>query len=168
MRSISKVPEAVAGLLALVDFSPTDAEAWAELADVYLEQGLYAQAIYALEEVLVLVPNAWNVRFLLLDHLFCFLFSFFFFVFSLLVFFVSSPLIASSKCSLFVLCFGAHLTSCCSFSRCMLAWARSNTWLQRHLQAATRRPRKSTPPNHSSGSVEASSSATTTCVATTA
>lgn len=48
--------------MALLDFSPTDAEAWAELADVYLEQGLYAQAVYALEEVLVLAPNAWNVH----------------------------------------------------------------------------------------------------------
>jgi tetratricopeptide (TPR) repeat protein len=41
--------------------SPTDAEAWAELADLYLSQGLYPQAIFALEEVLVLMPNAWNV-----------------------------------------------------------------------------------------------------------
>lgn len=38
-----------------------DAEAWAELADIYFSQGLYAQAIYSLEEVLVLAPNAWNV-----------------------------------------------------------------------------------------------------------
>lgn len=29
---------------------------------MYLEQGLYAQAVYALEEVLVLSPNAWNVH----------------------------------------------------------------------------------------------------------
>lgn len=41
--------------------SPTDAEAWAELSDLYLSQGLYSQAIFALEEVLVLAPNAWNV-----------------------------------------------------------------------------------------------------------
>ena len=45
----------------LVDMSPTDAEAWAELSDLYLTQGLYSQAIFALEEVLVLAPNAWNV-----------------------------------------------------------------------------------------------------------
>jgi tetratricopeptide (TPR) repeat protein len=55
------VPDAVTGLVALLDMSPTDAEAWSELADVYLSQGLYPQAIYALEEVLVLIPNAWNV-----------------------------------------------------------------------------------------------------------
>jgi tetratricopeptide (TPR) repeat protein len=41
--------------------SPTDAEAWAELSDLYVAQGLYPQAIFALEEVLVLSPNAWNV-----------------------------------------------------------------------------------------------------------
>lgn len=62
LRSTNKISEAVAGLVALLDFSPTDAEAWAELADVYLEQGLYAQAVYALEEVLVLTPNAWNMH----------------------------------------------------------------------------------------------------------
>ncbi|OAA64513.1 tetratricopeptide repeat domain containing protein [Niveomyces insectorum RCEF 264] len=62
LRSLDKVPEAVAALIALLDFSPTDAEAWAELADLYLSQGLYAQAIYALEEVLVLAPNAWNMH----------------------------------------------------------------------------------------------------------
>ncbi|CAK7198282.1 Inositol phosphatase SIW14 [Sporothrix eucalyptigena] len=62
LRSMEKTAEAVAGLVALLDFSPTDSEAWAELADVYLEQGLYAQAVYALEEVLVLAPNAWNVH----------------------------------------------------------------------------------------------------------
>ena len=38
-----------------------DAEAWAELSDLYFSQGLYSQAIFALEEVLVLQPNAWNV-----------------------------------------------------------------------------------------------------------
>jgi len=51
----------VSALIALLDFSPTDAEAWAELSDLYFSQGLYAQAIYALEEVLILMPNAWNV-----------------------------------------------------------------------------------------------------------
>lgn len=58
---MGRIPDTVAALVALLDFSPTDAEAWTELADVYLSQGMYAQAIYALEEVLVLLPNAWNV-----------------------------------------------------------------------------------------------------------
>lgn len=62
LRSLDRTSDAVSGLLALVDMSPTDAEAWAELADVYLAQGLYSQAIYALEEVLVLQPNAWNIQ----------------------------------------------------------------------------------------------------------
>lgn len=59
---MGKVDESVSALISLLDFSPTDAEAWSELADLYLSQGLYSQAIYALEEVLVLQPNAWNVR----------------------------------------------------------------------------------------------------------
>jgi len=61
LRSLGRIPEAVAALIAMLDFSPTDAEAWAELADLYFSQGLYPQAIHALEEVLVLMPNAWNV-----------------------------------------------------------------------------------------------------------
>lgn len=62
LRSMGKTPEAIASLIWLLEFSPTDAEAWAELADLYLSQGLYSQAIHALEEVLVVTPNAWNVR----------------------------------------------------------------------------------------------------------
>jgi tetratricopeptide (TPR) repeat protein len=59
---MGRISEAVNALTSLLDMSPTDAEAWAELADLYLVQGLYAQAIFAQEEVLVLQPNAWNVR----------------------------------------------------------------------------------------------------------
>ncbi|KAI1261250.1 tetratricopeptide [Xylariaceae sp. FL1019] len=62
LRSMGRIPEAVNTLNSLLDVSPTDAEAWAELADVYLSQGLYSQAIFAQEEVLVLQPNAWNIH----------------------------------------------------------------------------------------------------------
>lgn len=48
-------------LNSLLEASPTDAEAWAELADLYVSQGLYQQGIFALEEVLLITPNAWNV-----------------------------------------------------------------------------------------------------------
>jgi cytochrome c-type biogenesis protein CcmH/NrfG len=58
---MGKEAEAIAALDALLAFSPTDAEGWSELSDLHLSQGHYAQAIFALEEVLVLVPNAWNV-----------------------------------------------------------------------------------------------------------
>ncbi|KPM41672.1 hypothetical protein AK830_g4905 [Neonectria ditissima] len=61
-RSMGKTTEAIASLIWLLEFSPTDAEAWAELADLYLSQGLYSQAIHALEEVLVVTPNAWNIH----------------------------------------------------------------------------------------------------------
>ncbi|KAF2972575.1 hypothetical protein GQX73_g982 [Xylaria multiplex] len=62
LRSMGRIPEAVNALNSLLDMSPTDAEAWAELADLYLAQGLYSQAIFAQEEVLVLQPNAWNIH----------------------------------------------------------------------------------------------------------
>lgn len=56
-----KRSEAITALVQLLDSSPTDPEAWAELADVYVAQGMYPQAIFALEEVLLITPNAWNV-----------------------------------------------------------------------------------------------------------
>ncbi|PHH91046.1 hypothetical protein CDD83_1885 [Cordyceps sp. RAO-2017] len=62
LRSMGKVSESITALNALLDFNSTDSEAWAELADMYLSLGLYPQAIFALEEVLVLMPDAWNIQ----------------------------------------------------------------------------------------------------------
>lgn len=62
LRSLNRVPEAVAALNQFLDSSPTDAEAWAELADLYVTQGMYQQGIFALEEVLLITPNAWNIH----------------------------------------------------------------------------------------------------------
>ncbi|KAK1069749.1 Inositol phosphatase SIW14 [Friedmanniomyces endolithicus] len=62
LRSVGKAAEAIADLTVLVDASPTDAEAWAELADLYLGQGGLEQAVYCLEEVLLVMPNAWNMH----------------------------------------------------------------------------------------------------------
>lgn len=45
----------------LLEASPTDIEAWTELSDLYLSKGLYPQAEFCLEEVLLAAPNAWNV-----------------------------------------------------------------------------------------------------------
>lgn len=61
MRSISRPVEAITALVELLDNTPTDAEAWAELSDIYQTQGLYQQAIFCLEEVLLIIPYAWNV-----------------------------------------------------------------------------------------------------------
>ncbi|KAK4104040.1 TPR-like protein [Parathielavia hyrcaniae] len=62
LRSMGRLSDATSALVQLLDFSPTDAEAWSELSAIYLSQGLYPQAIYAMEEVLVLAPNAWNIH----------------------------------------------------------------------------------------------------------
>lgn len=61
LKSLDKIPEAIVALNQFLDSSPTDAEAWAELADLYVSQGLYQQGIFALEEVLLVTPYAWNV-----------------------------------------------------------------------------------------------------------
>jgi len=62
LRSMGKTSEAVVALTALLDASPIDAESWSELADVYLTQGMFEQAIFSLEEVLLCTPNAWNIH----------------------------------------------------------------------------------------------------------
>lgn len=62
LKSQGRLSEATAVVTQLLDLSPIDAEAWAELAELYVAQGAFAQAIYCLEEVLLVVANAWNVR----------------------------------------------------------------------------------------------------------
>ncbi|KAK5142563.1 hypothetical protein LTR04_002185 [Oleoguttula sp. CCFEE 6159] len=62
LRSMGRPADATVALVGLVDTSPTDAEAWSELADLYLTQSAYTQAVYCLEEVLLITPNAWNMH----------------------------------------------------------------------------------------------------------
>ena len=63
LKSIGRPTEAIQTLVALLDISPTDAEAWSEVADVYMSLGQYAQAVFSLEEVLLTMPNAWSVSY---------------------------------------------------------------------------------------------------------
>lgn len=62
LRSMGRTADAITALTNLLDTSPTDAEAWAELSDLYLSQGLYEQSLFCLEEVLLVTPNAWNMQ----------------------------------------------------------------------------------------------------------
>lgn len=62
LRNLSRVNDAIDALVELLESSPTDIEAWAELADLYLAQDLFSQAIFCFEEILLVSPNAWNVR----------------------------------------------------------------------------------------------------------
>ncbi|KAK3072668.1 Inositol phosphatase SIW14 [Teratosphaeriaceae sp. CCFEE 6253] len=62
LRSMGRQSEAMEALISIVDDSATDAEAWAELADLYREQGAYEQAIFCLEECLLTTPQAWNMH----------------------------------------------------------------------------------------------------------
>jgi tetratricopeptide (TPR) repeat protein len=48
-------------LLQYLDICPTDAEVWSEVAEAYLHLKLYDQAIHCLEEVVVLMPQAYNM-----------------------------------------------------------------------------------------------------------
>lgn len=61
LRLMSRPAAAITSLIELLGATPTDAEAWCELADLYQSQGMGAQGIFCLEEVLLITPNAWNV-----------------------------------------------------------------------------------------------------------
>ncbi|KAK2750074.1 hypothetical protein FQN57_004566 [Myotisia sp. PD_48] len=62
LRSLSRHAEAISALVQFLDAFPTDAEAWCELSDMYQSQGMSSQAIYCLEEALLIVPNGWNLH----------------------------------------------------------------------------------------------------------
>ena len=61
LQSLSRTTEAINALTELLESSPTDIEAWTELSDLYLSQSLFPQAVFCLEEVLLVAPSAWNV-----------------------------------------------------------------------------------------------------------
>lgn len=62
LRGLGRLDQATKTLTELLDSSPIDAEAWAELAELYFSQSMHSQAVFCLEEVLLIMPNAWNVR----------------------------------------------------------------------------------------------------------
>lgn len=62
LKSMGRIGDAITALTVLLEHSPTDGEAWAELADLYAQQGAWGQAIYSMEEVLLIAPTSWSVR----------------------------------------------------------------------------------------------------------
>ncbi|KAK6534599.1 hypothetical protein TWF281_005907 [Arthrobotrys megalospora] len=62
LHHLSKKSEAISALATLVDLNPTDAESWSQLAQYYFELSMYSQAIFSLEEVLLILPNAYNIH----------------------------------------------------------------------------------------------------------
>ncbi|EXJ65001.1 hypothetical protein A1O7_01340 [Cladophialophora yegresii CBS 114405] len=62
MRSLGKPQDAISDLVQFVDSFPTDMEAWCELSDLYHSQACIPQAIFCLEEALIIAPNAWNLH----------------------------------------------------------------------------------------------------------
>jgi len=58
---MSREEDAISALVDFLEGFPTDAEAWCELADLYQTQGMNEQAIFSLEEALLITPNSWNV-----------------------------------------------------------------------------------------------------------
>ncbi|KIW72429.1 hypothetical protein PV04_00624 [Phialophora macrospora] len=62
MRSLGRPQDAITDLVQFVDSFPTDMEAWCELSDLYHSQACIPQAIFCLEEALIIAPNAWNLH----------------------------------------------------------------------------------------------------------
>ncbi|KAJ4344478.1 Inositol phosphatase SIW14 [Didymosphaeria variabile] len=62
LKSLGRTADAITALTVLVENSPTDAEAWAELSELYASTGALGQAIFCLEEVLLIMPNAWSAH----------------------------------------------------------------------------------------------------------
>ncbi|PKX90882.1 uncharacterized protein P174DRAFT_411972 [Aspergillus novofumigatus IBT 16806] len=62
LRALSRHTDAIHSLIDLLKAAPTDAEAWCELSDLYKSQGMGLQAIFCLEEALLIAPNAWNIH----------------------------------------------------------------------------------------------------------
>ncbi|KAL0632957.1 Inositol phosphatase SIW14 [Maublancomyces gigas] len=61
LTHLSRTEDAIKALTALLNHSPNDAESWSQLSALYFQQSLYAQSIFCLEEVLLILPNAYNI-----------------------------------------------------------------------------------------------------------
>ncbi|KAK5943562.1 Inositol phosphatase SIW14 [Knufia obscura] len=62
IRSVGMPADALECLVQFLASFPSDTEAWCELSDLYQKQGLNQQAIFSMEEALLLAPNAWNLH----------------------------------------------------------------------------------------------------------
>jgi ER membrane protein complex subunit 2 len=61
LKSLGRMGDAITALTMLVESSPTDVEAWAELSECYAQVGEWGRAIWCAEEVLLVMPNSWSV-----------------------------------------------------------------------------------------------------------
>lgn len=62
IRSLGRPVDALECLVQFLASFPSDAEAWCEISDLYQLQGMSSQAIYCIEEALLIAPNAWNLH----------------------------------------------------------------------------------------------------------
>lgn len=62
IRSLGRPVDAIDCLVHFLNSFPADTESWCELSDLYLEQNLHSQAIFCLEEAILMQPNAWNLH----------------------------------------------------------------------------------------------------------
>ena len=62
IQSVGMPADALECLVQFLASFPSDTEAWCELSDLYQKQSLNQQAIFCVEEALLLAPNAWNLH----------------------------------------------------------------------------------------------------------
>lgn len=60
-KHVATTEEYIDNLKHYLDINPTDVETWYELSEVYYSVKHFDKAIFCLEEVLVVIPNAYNV-----------------------------------------------------------------------------------------------------------
>ncbi|KEF51396.1 uncharacterized protein A1O9_12545 [Exophiala aquamarina CBS 119918] len=62
IKGMGRRQGAIANLVDFLESFPTDVEGWSELSDLYYSEGLVSQAIFSMEEAIVITPNAWNLH----------------------------------------------------------------------------------------------------------
>ena len=58
---MQRYTDAITSMVDYLEHFPTDVEGWVHLANLYQSQGMSPQALFSLEEALLIAPNAWNV-----------------------------------------------------------------------------------------------------------
>ncbi|RPA77241.1 hypothetical protein BJ508DRAFT_228915 [Ascobolus immersus RN42] len=59
--TLSRHSEAILSLVKLLTSFPTDTESWGQLSALYFQAQLYEKALFCLEEIVLMIPNAYNI-----------------------------------------------------------------------------------------------------------
>lgn len=60
-KKITSTPDYIKALNGYLNLSPLDTEVWLELSDIYYEIGHFEKSIFALQDILLIIPFAYNI-----------------------------------------------------------------------------------------------------------